>query len=69
MSSVLLWDFYANKNGNLLSTFLDNLSVPFSRFKPLKMGQIGCTETSVQNYHSTLHEIPEERRFQFRIIY
>jgi hypothetical protein len=29
---------------------------------PLKMGPIGCPETSVRNYHSTLRIIPEERR-------
>jgi len=28
------------------------------------MGQTGCTETSVRNYHSTLRSIPEERRFR-----
>ena len=50
-------------------TFRNNLSVPFSRFKSLKMGQIGCPETLVHNYHSTLREIPEEHRSQFRIIY
>jgi hypothetical protein len=26
------------------------------------MGLIGCPEMSVQNYHSTLRNIPEERR-------
>jgi hypothetical protein len=26
------------------------------------MGMISCPETSVQNYHSTLRNIPEERR-------
>jgi hypothetical protein len=26
------------------------------------MGPIGCPETSVQNYHPKLHNIPEERR-------
>jgi hypothetical protein len=29
---------------------------------PLKMVPIGCTETSVHNYHSTLRNIPEESR-------
>jgi len=29
---------------------------------PLKMGPIGCPETSVWNYHSTLLNIPEECR-------
>jgi hypothetical protein len=29
---------------------------------PLNMGPIGCPETSVQNYHSTLRNIAEERR-------
>jgi hypothetical protein len=26
------------------------------------MGPIGCPETSVRNYHSKLHKIPEEHR-------
>jgi hypothetical protein len=26
----------------------------------LKMGQMRCTETSVKDYHSTLHNIPKE---------
>jgi hypothetical protein len=29
---------------------------------PLKMGPIGCPETSVRNYHSTLCKIPKESR-------
>ena len=29
---------------------------------PFKMGPIGCPEMSVTNYHSTLHNIPEEQR-------
>jgi hypothetical protein len=33
-----------------------------STFWPLKMGPISCPETSVQNYHPTLRNIPEERR-------
>jgi hypothetical protein len=28
---------------------------------PLKMGPIGCLETSVTNYQSTLRNVPEER--------
>jgi len=31
--------------------------------EPLKMGPIGCTETSVRNYHHTLRNITEERRY------
>ena len=27
---------------------------------PLNMGPIGCSETSVQNYHPTLRKIPKE---------
>jgi len=30
----------------------------------LKMGQIGCPETSTRNYHYMLRNIPQERRFQ-----
>jgi hypothetical protein len=29
---------------------------------PWKMGSIGCPETSVRNYHSTLCKIPKDRR-------
>jgi hypothetical protein len=29
----------------------------------LKMGSIGCTETAVNNYQSTLRNVPEERIF------
>jgi hypothetical protein len=32
----------------------------------LKMGPIGCSETSVNNYQSTLCNIPEERRSNLR---
>jgi hypothetical protein len=28
----------------------------------VKMGQIRCPETSVNNYHTTLRNIPEQRR-------
>ena len=28
---------------------------------PLKMGSIGCPETSVRNYHHSLRNIPEQR--------
>jgi hypothetical protein len=31
----------------------------------LKVGPIGCPETSVQNYHSSLRKITEERRYHF----
>jgi hypothetical protein len=29
---------------------------------PLKVGSIGCFETSVRNYHSTLNKIPKQRK-------
>jgi hypothetical protein len=49
---------YAASNGNPLPTFWDNVLVPSSRVK--KMGPIRCPETSVKDYHSTLHNNPEE---------
>jgi len=58
--------FYAAKSSNSLPAIWDNLSVPSSRVKkpnislPLKMGPLGCQETLVRNYHSTLLNIPEE---------
>jgi len=61
---------YAADGGNHLPTFQYKPSVLFSRFKKYKkksctstskMGPIGCTETSVMNYHCTPN--PEKSRF------
>jgi hypothetical protein len=30
----------------------------------VEMGLTGCPDTSVRNYHVTLHEIPDKRGFQ-----
>jgi hypothetical protein len=66
-----LLGYYAVSSGNFLPTFRDNLSVPTSGFKnptgfldslTLRMGPKGCPETSVINYHSSLHNNPTERR-------
>jgi hypothetical protein len=54
-------------------TFRDIISFPSSRVKKSKnkikkkekkMGPIGCPETSAQNYHSTLRNIPKQHRSQ-----
>jgi hypothetical protein len=60
---------YAASGGNSLPTIRDNLSVPSSGFKnpknpdswTLRMGRIGCSETSVRNNHYLLRDDPEER--------
>jgi hypothetical protein len=57
--SYAVLGYYAALSGSAVPTFRDNLSVPSSRVKDQR---IGCPETSVQNYHSTLRNIPEERR-------
>jgi len=63
-------------SANSLQTLRDILSVRFSLVKipsrksirrariswPLKMGPIGCPETSVRNYRSTLRNIPQKCR-------
>jgi hypothetical protein len=68
-----LLGYYAASYGNCIPTFWDNVSVPSSRVKSLtvisdswhlKMGHIGCPETSVYNYHTTPRNIPEERTSQ-----
>ena len=68
---------YAAYSGNSLRTFRYNLAVPSSKVNNsnlcwiswlLKMGPIGCPETSVRNYHSTLRNIPEERRSLFLLV-
>ena len=65
--------YYAASNGNPLPTFRDNVLVRSSTVKevlfssstswPLNMRPIRCSETSVKNYHSSLRNIPEERRY------
>ena len=48
-------------SGNFLPTYWDNLLVPSSRIK-LKVGPIGCRETSIRIYLYTLRNKPEERK-------
>jgi hypothetical protein len=56
-----LKEYYIALSGSSIPTFRDKLSVPSSRVK--RMGPIACTETSVQNYHSTLRNIPQQIRY------
>jgi hypothetical protein len=53
---------YAASSGNRLPTFRHNRSDLQGSWS--KMGPIGCPETSVKDYHSTLRNIPEERRYR-----
>jgi hypothetical protein len=54
--------YYAALGGNSVQKFRDNLSVASSSVKELlasfKMRPIGCPETSVKNYQTTLRNIP-----------
>jgi hypothetical protein len=62
--------YFTTSSGNSLSTFRDNLSVPTSKVKqpqswiywPFKTEPMGCPETSVKDYHSTMRNNPEECR-------
>jgi len=53
------------------------LVTPYERFEttcashrsPLNMGPIGCPETSVSYYHYTLHNNPEECRYQIQTLF
>jgi hypothetical protein len=54
-----LLGYYTASCGNSLPTFRGNVSVPSSR---VNMGQIRCAETSVNNYHTTPRNTPEQRR-------
>jgi hypothetical protein len=69
-------EFYAAQNGNLVPTFRDNLSVPYSRVKhsfwaasPVKMGPISCSETLTHNYNSKVRKIPKQRKSQNRALH
>jgi hypothetical protein len=53
-----LLGYYAASCGNCLPTFRDNVSDSW----PVKMGPIRCPKTSVNNYHTTPRNNPEERR-------
>ena len=76
LTSVPFWDITQRRVITLYRRFGKNLSVPSSMVKKssnsssfgnswtLKTGPIGYLESSVQNYHSTLCNIPEERRSQ-----
>jgi len=52
-NSCAVLGYYAANSGNLLLTFRDNLSVHSSRVS-LKMGPVGCPETSVRICHYTV---------------
>jgi hypothetical protein len=54
-----LLGYNAASSGNPLRTFRDNVSVPSSRVTKSKKS---CPETSVKDYHSTMHYTTEERR-------
>jgi hypothetical protein len=54
---------YAAIGGNSLPTFRDNVSAPSSR---VKMGSIGCPETSVRIYHYSPSSSPKERSSHLR---
>ena len=72
MRCALFWDVNTAQSGKSVPTFRYNLSVPYLTKKSrafwtaclLNMGQYVCPETSVRNSHSTLRNIPEERRSQ-----
>jgi len=52
------------KNCQLTSVVLSSL--PWNSW-PLKLGPIECFETLVTKYHSSLHNIPQERRSHIKI--
>jgi hypothetical protein len=58
MEICALLGYYAVSCGNCLQTFRDNVSAS----SWIAMGPIRCPETSVNNYHTTPRNIPEERR-------
>jgi hypothetical protein len=64
MWSALFWDITQRRVVILYrrfgTTYLSNCCTSW----PLKMGPICCPETSVKGHHSTLRNIPEERRSQ-----
>jgi hypothetical protein len=62
--------YYAASSGNLLPTFRNNQSIPSPGVKnsPLKLGPTECPETSVWNRHYSLHNNPEKRSSQVKVM-
>jgi len=54
-----LLGYYTASSGNALPTFRISLT----------MGQMGCPETSLRNYRSSLSNKPEERNSQYNKMY
>jgi hypothetical protein len=59
MRFSLFWDF-ASVIWEFVTDVLEQLIAPIFIISPSKMGPIGCPETSVTNYQSTLSKVPEE---------
>jgi len=53
--------YYAVSFCNTVPTFRGNLSVPTLILGFLKMGHLGCSQTSVRAYQYTLRNNPVER--------
>ena len=49
------------ENSALLGHYTESSGNSFPDFRALKMGPIGCPETSVRNYHYSLCNDPEGR--------
>ena len=59
---IALLGLYAPWNGNFLPTFREQPIGPIFKSQVQEMGQTGCLETSVRNYHSAVRQTPGEGR-------
>jgi hypothetical protein len=71
MRYALLWDttqrwvvVLCRRFGTTYRSYLQGSRSSWTSW-PLKIVPIGCSETSIQNYHSTLRNIPEGRRARY----
>jgi hypothetical protein len=55
---------FTDVSGQRIGPIFKSQEVQEGTFWLLKMGPIFCPDTSVKDYHSTLCNIPEERRCQ-----
>ena len=58
---TLDWYYITDVSVQFLSSIFKVSYSPRRLYDTLKMGPIGCTETPVRNYRSTLRNIPDER--------
>ena len=65
--NLLYFGILSSVEGQFVTDVLEQPVGHILKGQGLKMGPIGCPETSVRNYISALRKIPKERRSKMRV--